>query len=108
MGPVGGLVGILLATVTLVSVVTNNAAAVLMFPIAISTAGQFRVSPRPFAIAVAIAASGSSLTPIAYQTNDGVRGGGDITSGDTRGWDCRWVALVVLASVVLIPAFWSF
>ena len=68
-GPVGGLTGIVLTTVVLISVITNNAAAVLMFPIAMSTAAGFGVDGRPFAVAVAVAASASFLTPIAYQTN---------------------------------------
>ena len=49
-GAVGGLAGVALATIILHAIVTNNATAVLMFPIAISTATQFGADPRPFAV----------------------------------------------------------
>jgi len=75
-GPTGVLLGLVLATVALTSVVTNNAAAVLMFTIAVSAAGALGLEARPFAIAVAVAASVAFLTPIAYQTNLMVYGPG--------------------------------
>lgn len=72
----GALFGIVLATVVTTEMVTNNAAAALLFPIAFASAGQLGVDPRPFVIAVAIAASNSFLTPIGYQTNTMVYGPG--------------------------------
>ena len=105
-GPLGGLLGVVLATVALVAIITNNAAAVLMFPIALSTATQLGASQRPFAIAVALAASASFLTPIAYQTNIMVYGPGGYRFGDYArlGWVITLV--VVTATVVLVPRFW--
>jgi di/tricarboxylate transporter len=67
--PWGALLGIYLATVIITELVTNNAAAALMFPIALSTAVQLGVNPMPFIMAIAYAASASFLTPIGYQTN---------------------------------------
>jgi di/tricarboxylate transporter len=60
----------------LLAFVTNNAAAVLMFPIAMSAAAGAGLDPRAVAIVVAITASASFLTPIAYQTNLMVYGPG--------------------------------
>jgi di/tricarboxylate transporter len=76
------LLGIVLATVMLTEFISNNAAAALMFPIAMATAEQLGVDPRSFAIAVAVAASNSFLTPIGYQTNTMVYGPGGYRFGD--------------------------
>jgi di/tricarboxylate transporter len=63
-------------TLALTEVVTNNAAAVLVFPIALAAAQEHGLAVRPMALAVAIAASASFLTPIGYQTNTMVYGPG--------------------------------
>ena len=108
MGATGGLLGIVLATIALVCIITNNAAAVLMFPIAISTAGQLGADPRPFAIGVAVAASASFLTPIAYQTNVMVYGPGGYRFGDYARLGAVLVVLVVVAAVLVIPVVWGY
>ncbi|MEX2527959.1 MAG: SLC13 family permease [Gemmatimonadota bacterium] len=69
LGPVAVLVAVVLCTILLTEVITNNAAAVLMFPIAVAAAISIDAEPRPFAWAVALAASASFLTPVGYQTN---------------------------------------
>jgi len=76
------LLGIVLATVALTEFISNNAAAALMFPIAMATATQLGAEPRAFAIAVAVSASASFLTPIGYQTNTMVYGPGGYRFGD--------------------------
>ncbi|GMG88138.1 SLC13 family permease [Biformimicrobium ophioploci] len=68
-GPVAALVGVFLATLVLTEIMTNNAAAALMFPLAWSLAESFGVSWMPFVMAVAYGASASFLTPFGYQTN---------------------------------------
>jgi di/tricarboxylate transporter len=68
--------------VTLTEFISNNAAAALMFPIGMATAGQLDADPRAFAIAIAVAASNSFLTPIGYQTNTMVYGPGGYRFGD--------------------------
>jgi di/tricarboxylate transporter len=61
---------------TLTELVSNNAVAVVMTPIAIGLAGALGVDPRPLVVAVMIAASASFATPIGYQTNTLVYGPG--------------------------------
>lgn len=60
---------VFLATAIFTELITNNAAAVLMFPIAHAAALQVGVDPRPLLIIVAVAASCCFATPIGYQTN---------------------------------------
>jgi len=66
----------------LTELITNLAAAALMTPIALDLALQLDADPRRLAIAVAIAASASFLTPIGYQTNTIVYGLGGYRFGD--------------------------
>jgi di/tricarboxylate transporter len=106
LGPVGGLFGIMLATVALKSLVTNNAAAVLMFPIAMSTAAGLGLSQRSFAIGLAVVASASFLTPISYQTNIMVYGPGGYRFGDYARLGIILTAMVVAVGLWLVPVFW--
>jgi len=81
-GTTGVLFGLVLTTILLLALVTNNAAAVLMFPIGISVASSLGEDVRLFAITIAITASVSFLTPIAYQTNLMVYGPGGYRFSD--------------------------
>jgi di/tricarboxylate transporter len=76
MGVIGGLACIFIITSLYTSLITNNAAAALIFPVAFSIAMEMNVDIRPFVIAVAIAAGASFATPIGYQTNLMVYGPG--------------------------------
>jgi di/tricarboxylate transporter len=82
LGRTGVVLGVAVATVVLTEVVTNNAAAAVVFPIAMAAAADFGADPRPFALVVAVAASCSFLTPIGYQTNTMVYGPGGYRFGD--------------------------
>ncbi|MGB0468853.1 MAG: SLC13 family permease [Pontibacterium sp.] len=68
-GVIGAFVGIYLITLLLTESVTNNAAAALAFPIALSTANALNADPLPFIIAVAYGASACFLIPFGYQTH---------------------------------------
>lgn len=108
LGPLGALAGILLATMALTELISNNAAAVLTFPIALSTAHALSVSVRPFAIAVALGASLSFLTPIGYQTNLMVYGLGGYRFGDFTRLGIPINVIVVALALVLIPLVFPF
>ena len=68
-GDTGRLVAVLAATMILTELLSNNAAAALMLPVAVATAVEVGLDPRSFAIVVLIGASCSFLSPIGYQTN---------------------------------------
>ncbi|HYH81585.1 MAG TPA: SLC13 family permease [Longimicrobium sp.] len=106
MGPRGVLLAVTVATTLLTQVITNNAAAVLAFPIAMATAGQLGLNPRAFAVAVAIAASASFMTPIGYQTNAMVYGIGGYRFGDFMRLGLPLSVLVILVVTVIVPLFW--
>jgi di/tricarboxylate transporter len=80
--PLATLVAIYIISSVLTELVTNNAVAVLVAPIAIGLATQMGVDPRPFLIAVMIGASASFATPIGYQTNTLVYGAGNYRFSD--------------------------
>jgi di/tricarboxylate transporter len=106
LGAYGVLLGLVLATLVLTELVTNNAAALLMLPIAIQAAGPAGLDPRGAAIAVAVAASASFLSPIGYQTNMMVYGPGGYRFSDYArlGWVLSVV--VVVTVVLLAPTLW--
>jgi di/tricarboxylate transporter len=107
LGPTAVLAGVFLATQLLTAVISNNAAALLFAPIAISTAQSLGADPRPFLFAVTIAASMSFLTPIGYQTNTMIYGPGQYRFADFAviGGPLNLVVLVVatIALPILFP-----
>jgi di/tricarboxylate transporter len=68
-GPIGVLGAVIVATVIMTELMSNNAAAVLLFPVALASAAAVGADPRPFVIGVTLSASLSFLSPIGYQTN---------------------------------------
>ena len=82
VGSIGIIFGVVLATALLTEIITNNAAAVVLFPIALAVALAAGLDPRAIAIAVAVTASCSFLTPLGYQTNTMVYGPGGYRFSD--------------------------
>lgn len=76
LGRYGLVFAVVLLTCLLTELISNNAAAVIMFPVVVSAAKELSFEPRPFVLAMTIAASTSFLTPIGYQTNTMVWGPG--------------------------------
>jgi di/tricarboxylate transporter len=102
------LVLVYLLTALFTEVITNNAAAVLMFPIALALAQQLDVSVLPFAVAVMFAASASFITPLGYQTNLMVYGPGRYKFSDYVKIGVPLSLIAGAVSVTLIPMVWSF
>lgn len=102
------LVLVYLLTVMFTELITNNAAAVLMFPIALALAQKLDVSVLPFAVAVMFAASASFITPLGYQTNLMVYGPGRYKFSDYVKIGVPLSLIAGAVSVTLIPVVWSF
>lgn len=108
MDPWVALALVYLMTVAFTEVITNNAAAVLMFPIAMAVSEQLGVSYLPFVIVTMFAASASFITPLGYQTNMMVYG-----PGRYKLWDYvkLGVPLSLISGVVVVlvvPFVWVF
>ena len=104
--PYWALVGVYLSTWLLTEMVTNNAAAVLIFPIAISLATSFGVSYMPFVITIIMAASASFSTPIGYQTNLMVYGPGGYKFTDFTKIGLPLNLMVATITILLVPVIW--
>ena len=104
--PVFLLAGVYLATSIFTEVVTNNAAAALMFPFALGPAMKMGLDPRPFCMAVAFAASASFVTPLGYQTNLMVYGPGGYRFGDFVRVGLPLNIILLTTATLLIPLRW--
>ena len=104
-GILGILTGIYFMTSLYTELITNNAAAALLFPIALSAANQAGVDPRPFLIAVAIGASASFATPLGYQTNLMVYGPGGYKFKDFLKVGIPMNIVIGVAAITIIYAF---
>ena len=93
-------------TSTLTEIVSNNAVAVVVTPVAISLAAALGVDPRPLVVAVMVGASCAFSTPIGYQTNMLVYGPGGYRFTDYVRVGIGMNVVVALVSAVLIPLIW--
>lgn len=99
---------IYLVTNLLTEVITNNAAAALVFPIALALSQNLEVNFTPFAIAIMIAASASFSTPIGYQTNLMVYGPGGYKFTDFMRVGIPLNIIFWLITITLTPMFYPF
>ena len=102
------LIGTYCVVALLTELVTNNAAAVIIFPIVMSAAESLGVSPMPYVVAVMFAASASFLTPIGYQTNLMVYGPGGYRVSDFMRLGSGLNILTGAIALLLIPQVWPF
>jgi di/tricarboxylate transporter len=108
LGPIAALAGLYVMGSLLTEMVTNNAVAVLFFPICLETAKLLDVSPRPFIMAITLAASASLMTPIGYQTNLLVYGPGGYRFTDFVRVGLPLNLMLFAVAMVLVPWFWPF
>lgn len=97
-----------LVTTFFTEIITNNAAAALVFPIAMSTADKLGVNPMPFIVCIMVGASASFATPIGYQTNMMVYGPGGYRFTDYLRIGIPLNLTIGIVAVTLAPIIWPF
>ena len=102
------LAAIYLVTMLFTELMSNNAAAVLIFPIAWQTAADMGVQPMPFVMAITVAASCGFATPMGYQTNLMIYGPGGYKFSDYVRFGGPLNLIVMAITVLLAPLIWPF
>jgi di/tricarboxylate transporter len=108
LGPLVLLATLYITTAILTEAMSNNAAAILLAPIALSSAAALGVDPRPFLVAITFAASTSFATPIGYQTNTMVYAPGGYRFTDYARMGVPLNLLFWMAATIVIPMLWPF
>jgi len=106
--PYLALISVYLVTWMLTELITNNAAAVLIFPFALSIATSLDVSYMPYVMTIMFAASASFATPIGYQTNLMVYGAGGYRFSDFLKIGLPLNLIVAIITILLVPVIWPF
>jgi di/tricarboxylate transporter len=106
LGPRGIMIGLFVLTTIITEFMSNAAAAVLVAPIAISTAVSLGIAPQAFAMGVAIAASNSFLFPIGHQASVLVYGPGGYRFFDYTKVGLPLTLLIWLLLIIFLPMLW--
>lgn len=104
--PIIVLTILMIVTMTLSDVLNNVATALIAAPIAVDVAGKLNVSPDPFLMAVAVAASCAFLTPIGHKNNTIIMGPGGYRFGDYWRMGLPLEIIVIAVGVPVILFFW--
>ena len=99
------VLAVYMLTSTLTEIVSNNAVAVILTPVALGLASALGVDPRPLVVAVMFGASAAFATPIGYQTNTLVYGPGGYKFKDFLRVGVPLNILTALAAAFVIPLF---
>ena len=102
------LAALYVVTMLFTELMSNNAAAVLTFPIAWQTAADLGVNPMPFIMAMTVAASCGFATPMGYQTNLMIYGPGGYKFSDYMRFGGPLNLLVMAITIALAPLIWPF
>lgn len=108
LGPYATLAAIYFVTMVLNELITNNGAAALAFPFCLEAARLSHCDPRPFVMAVALAASLAFASPVGYQTHMMVFGPGGYRFSDFVKVGVPLNILLWITCVILIPLVWPF
>ena len=99
---------IYLLAAILTEIISNNAVAALLAPIAISVGLSAGIDPKPLVVAIMFGASASFATPIGYQTNTFVYGAGGYKFGDFFRAGFPLALILWVIATILIPTLWPF
>jgi di/tricarboxylate transporter len=106
--PLWSLAAIYGVSLLITELVSNHAAAALMFPLALATANSLGVNPMPFVVAIMFSASAAFATPLGYQTNLMVYGPGGYRFQDYLRVGVLMNLLVWTLGIAIIPRVWGF
>ena len=108
MGPLAVVAGFFIMAALASQVMPNPAVAVLLAPIALSTAGDLGISPYPLMMTVAVSASAAFLSPVAHPANLLVMGPGGYRFADYIKVGLPLTLVVMAVVLVILPVFWPF
>jgi di/tricarboxylate transporter len=106
--PIFALAAVYVVGLVLTEIMSNNAVAVVLTPVAIALAHALGVDPRPFVVAVMFSASLAFATPIGYQTNTLIYSVGGYKFADYARLGAPLNAITAIIAILLIPMIWPF